>query len=60
MNLKNKKVLIIGVAGKRSIATRIAEVFDKNGAQVALTYQNEKLKGRVEEIANNLSNKTLA
>ena len=59
MNLKNKKVLIIGVAGKRSIATRIAEVFDKNGAQVALTYQNEKLKGRVEEIANNLSNKTL-
>ncbi len=59
MNLKNKKVLIIGVASKRSIAARIAEVFDQNGAQVALTYQNEKLQSRVEEIANNLSGTTL-
>ena len=59
MNLKNKKVLIIGVASKRSIATRIAEVFDENGAQLALTYQNEKLQSRVEDIASSLSNTVL-
>ena len=52
MILKNKKALIIGVASKRSIATSIAEVFAKNGASIALTYQNDKLKSRVEDIAN--------
>ena len=52
MILKNKKALIIGIASKRSIATSIAEVFAKNGASIALTYQNDKLKSRVEDIAN--------
>ena len=52
MILKNKKALIIGVASKRSIATSIAEVFAKNGASIALTYQNDKLKSRVEDIAS--------
>ena len=52
MILKNKKALIIGVASKRSIATSIAEIFAKNGASIALTYQNEKLKSRVEDIAS--------
>ena len=54
MNLKNKKVLIIGVASKRSIAASIAQVFSQNGAEIALTYQNEKLKSRVEGIADEL------
>ena len=44
MNLKNKKVLIIGVASKRSIAASIAHVFSQNGAEITLTYQNDKLK----------------
>ena len=52
MILKNKKALIIGIASKRSIATSIAEVFAKNGASIALTYQNDKLKSRVEDIAS--------
>ena len=52
MILKNKKALIIGVASKRSIATSIAEIFAKNGASIALTYQNDKLKSRVEDIAS--------
>ena len=52
MVLKNKKALIIGVASKRSIATSIAEIFAKNGASIALTYQNDKLKSRVEDIAS--------
>ena len=52
MILINKKALIIGVASKRSIATSIAEIFAKNGASIALTYQNDKLKSRVEDIAS--------
>ena len=59
MNLKNKKVLIIGVASKRSIAASIAQVFSQNGAKVALTYQNEKLKSRVEGIADELEGEVL-
>ena len=43
MNLKNKKALIIGIASKRSIAASIAHSFAKNGAEIALTYQNDKL-----------------
>ena len=54
MILKNKKALIIGVASKRSIAASIADSFSQNGAQIALTYQNDKLKSRVEDIAKNL------
>ena len=59
MNLKNKKVLIIGVASKRSIAASIAQVFSNNGAEIALTYQNEKLKSRVEEISSELSGNSI-
>ena len=59
MNLKNKKVLIIGVASKRSIAAAIANTFSINGADILLTYQNEKLKSRVEEIAAELDNKAI-
>ena len=54
MNLKNKKALIIGVASGRSIA--VAKSFSDNGADIALTYQNDKLKSRVEDIAKNLPN----
>ena len=59
MNLKNKKVLIIGVASKRSIAAAIANTFSLNGADILLTYQNEKLKNRVEDIAAELDNKAI-
>ena len=59
MILKNKKVLIIGVASKRSIAASIAQVFSDNGAEIALTYQNEKLKSRVEDIASGLSGNSI-
>ncbi len=58
MNLKNKKALIIGIASKRSIAASIAKSFSENGAEIALTYQNDKLKSRVEDIANELSGGT--
>ena len=42
--LKGKNVLIVGVANKHSIAAGIAKSMSENGANVALTYQNERLK----------------
>lgn len=49
--LSGKKALIVGVASKLSIAAGIAEAFHREGAEIALTYQNERLKSRVEGFA---------
>lgn len=51
--LHGKRVLIVGVASKLSIASGIAAAMHREGAQLAFTYQNDKLKGRVEEFASN-------
>ena len=50
--LKEKKGLIMGVANDKSIAWGIADSLHRNGAEIAFTYQNEKLKSRVEALAN--------
>ena len=52
--LENKKVLIVGVASTKSIAWGIAQAMHREGAELAFTYQNEKLKGRVEKFAAEL------
>jgi len=49
--LDNRKALITGVASNRSIAWGIAEAMHREGAELAFTYQNEKLKSRVDRIA---------
>jgi enoyl-[acyl-carrier protein] reductase I len=49
--LKNKRVLIVGVASPRSIAWGIAQAMHEQGAELAFTYQTEKLKSRVDKIA---------
>src|SRR5690554_6240664 len=49
--LNGKKALIVGVASKHSIAYGIAEAFAREGAELAFTYQNEKLQSRVEKFA---------
>lgn len=49
--LAGKRALITGVASERSIATGIAEAFHREGASLAFTYQGDKLKPRVEELA---------
>ena len=45
--LAGKRYLIVGVASDRSIATGIAEAMHREGAELAFTYQNDKLKSRV-------------
>ncbi len=58
IDLKNKKALVIGIASDRSIASGIAKTLGKAGAELILTYQNEKLKSRVHNIGEQISNKT--
>lgn len=50
--MDGKKALIVGVASPRSIAWGIAEAMHREGAELAFTYQSDKLKSRVEKIAN--------
>ncbi len=52
--MAGKRALIVGVASDRSIATGIAEAFAREGAEIAFTYQNDKLKSRVVKLANRL------
>lgn len=49
--LAGKRVLIVGVASERSIASGIAKAMHREGAELAYTYQNDKLLSRVERLA---------
>ena len=52
--LQGKRALVTGIASQRSIASGIAEAMHREGAELALTYQNDKLKSRVEKAAADL------
>ena len=52
--LKGKRGLILGVANNRSIAYGIAKSARAHGAELALTYQGEALRKRVEPLAAEL------
>ncbi len=52
--LKGKKGIVFGVANKRSIAWGIAKALSNHGAQLAFTYQGERLKESVEELTQTL------
>ena len=49
--LQGKCALIVGVASNRSIAYGVAKAMHREGAELAFTYQTEKLKSRVDEVA---------
>jgi enoyl-[acyl-carrier protein] reductase I len=50
--LHGKRALITGVLNRRSIAWGIANAMHREGAELAFTYVNDKLKDRVDEAAN--------
>jgi len=52
--LAGKKALIVGVASNRSIAWGVANAMRREGAELAFTYQTDKLKPRVEKFAQQL------
>ncbi len=49
--LAGKRFLIAGIASKLSIAYGIAAALHREGAELAFTYPNEKLKKRVDDFA---------
>lgn len=57
--LQGKRALITGIASQRSIAWGIAQAMHEQGAELALTYQSERLKSRVEDCAKQLSSNIL-
>jgi enoyl-[acyl-carrier protein] reductase I len=52
--LSGKKILVTGVISNRSIAFGIAKAARREGAEIALTYQNERFKDRVTDMAREL------
>jgi enoyl-[acyl-carrier protein] reductase I len=59
MSLTGKLGIVFGVANKRSIAWAIAQAWHKAGARLAFTYQGERLKENVEELAGAFGADTL-
>lgn len=57
--LNGKLGIVFGVANKRSIAWAIAQAWAKEGAKLAFTYQGERLKDNVEELAGAFGDDTL-
>ena len=57
--MQNKRVLIVGLASNRSIAWGIAQAMRREGAELAFTYQNEKLQSRVEKMAAELNSEII-
>ena len=57
--LAGKNALVFGVANKRSIAWAIAQAWHDAGARLAFTYQGERLKNNVEELAGTFGADTL-
>src|SRR2546426_8563155 len=58
-SLAGKTGVVFGVANKRSIAWAIAQAWHKAGAKLAFTYQGERLKENVEELAGTFGDDTL-
>ena len=57
--LKNKKIVITGIANKFSIAYGIAKSMSINGAELAFLYQNERLLKKIKPLAEDLGVETL-
>lgn len=53
--LEGKKGLIFGVANKRSLAWAIAQSCARDGAELAFTYQTERLKDNVTSLASSIN-----
>src|SRR6185312_10058228 len=54
---EGKQALVLGVANKRSIAWAIAERLAAEGAQLAFTYQGERIEKSVRDLAGTVDTK---
>jgi enoyl-[acyl-carrier protein] reductase I len=57
--LDGKTGIVFGVANKRSIAWAIAQAWAREGAKLAFTYQGERIKDNVAELAGTFGADTL-
>ena len=57
--LKNKKGLIFGIANDHSIAWGIAKSLSEQGAEIAITYQNDTLLKRIKPLASIINSKMI-
>ena len=57
--LEGKTGIVFGVANKRSIAWAIAQAWARDGAKLAFTYQGERVKENVAELAGTFGADTL-
>src|SRR5215475_3155331 len=55
--LSGKRAFIVGVATDRSIAWGIAQALHREGAELAFSYVNDKMKERVEPLAHSIGSK---
>ncbi len=54
MIMKGKKGIVLGIANKKSIAYGIAKACQQQGAELAITYLNERFQKKLEPIAKEL------
>jgi len=52
--LAGRRILVTGLLSNRSIAYGVAKAARREGAELAFTYQNDRFKDRVEEMAREL------
>ncbi len=57
--LAGKRILITGLLSNRSIAYGIAQAMHREGAELAFTYQNDRLQDRVAKLATDFGNPPL-
>ncbi|MBV2235478.1 MAG: SDR family oxidoreductase [Sterolibacterium sp.] len=57
--LSGKRILITGLLSNRSIAYGIAQAMHREGAELAFTYQNERVQDRVAKLAADFGNAPL-
>ena len=53
--MQDKKVLIVGAASTRSIAWGVAQAMHREGAQLAFTYQGDRMERVVQDLAAKLN-----
>jgi len=58
-SLAGKQGIVFGVANRRSIAWAIAQAWHQAGARLAFTYQGQRLKDNVQELAGTFGEETL-
>src|SRR4030065_385941 len=57
--LANKRILITGMISNRSIAYGVAQAMHREGAELAFTYQGERIRDRVSELAQEFGSELL-